>query len=153
MKNLYGSQRHLDSGDLKVFNQKSIAPDGQAVTRKPIIADIARLAGVSTSTVDRVLNDRGGVKPEKEARVLSAAQRLKVERVLTRRYSRVLRIAVLIQPLANPFHEALRNAYVTASRAYADLNLQFLIHHFAPDDALGIAAAIQSLGTRCDGLV
>ncbi len=123
------------------------------MTRKPIIADIARLAGVSTSTVDRVLNDRGGVKPEKEARVLSAARRLKVERVLTRRYSRVLRIAVMIQSSANPFHDALRAAFEVAGRAYADLNLQFLIHHISPDDARGIAAAITSIAFRYDGLI
>ncbi len=67
------------------------------MSRKPIIADVARLASVSTATVDRVLNDRGGVKPEKEIKVLSAARRLKLDRILTRRYSRVLRIAVLIQ--------------------------------------------------------
>jgi LacI family transcriptional regulator len=123
------------------------------VSRKPNIADIARLAGVSTATVDRVLNDRGGVKPAREARVVAAARQLKVDRVLVRRYSRVLRIAVLIQSSANPFHEALRDAFVVAARAYADLNLQFLMHHIPPDGEAGIAAAIRSLGARHDGLI
>ena len=123
------------------------------MSRKPNIADIARLAGVSTATVDRVLNDRGGVKPAKEARVVSAARQLKVDRVLVRRYSRVLRIAVLIQSSANPFHEALRDAFAMAARAYADLNLQFLMHHLPPDDEPGIAAAIRNLGARHDGLI
>ena len=86
------------------------------MSRKPIIADVARLAGVSTATVDRVLNDRGGVNSEKAARVLSAARRLKLDRNLTRRYSRVLRIAVLIQSSANPFHEALREAFASVGR-------------------------------------
>ncbi len=123
------------------------------MARKPIIADVARLAGVSTATVDRVLNDRGGVKPEKEAQVLSAARRLKLDRNLTRRYSRVLRIAVLIQSPANPFHAALHDAYAAASRAYADLNLQFLIHHIPPDDPRAISAAIRRVGPRHDGLI
>ena len=58
------------------------------MSRKPIIADVARLAEVSPATVDRVLNNRGGVKPEKEARVLSAARRLKLDGVPHRgRYS------------------------------------------------------------------
>jgi LacI family transcriptional regulator len=123
------------------------------MARKPIIADVARLAGVSTATVDRVLNDRGGVKPDKATRVLSAARRLKLDRTLARKYSRVQRIAVLIQSSANPFHAALSHAFSSASRAYADLNLQFLIHHIEFDDAPGIADRIRSLGPRHDGLI
>ena len=123
------------------------------MSRKPIIADVARLAGVSTATVDRVLNDRGGVNAEKAARALSAARRLKLDRNLTRRYSRVLCIAVLIQSSANPFHEALREAFASVGRAYADLNLQFLIQHIAPGDARGIAAAVRDAGAHHDGLI
>ena len=123
------------------------------MARKPRIADVARLAGLSTATVDRVLNDRGGVTPEKEIRVLSAARRLKLDRVLTRRYSRVLRIAVLIQSPANPFHAALHDAFRAANRAYADLNVQFLIHHIQPGDAQGIARVIRAGGTQHDGLI
>ena len=40
------------------------------------IADIARAAGVSTATVDRVLNERAGVHARTRQRVTSAAQRL-----------------------------------------------------------------------------
>ncbi len=39
----------------------------------PRIADIARLSGVSTATVDRVLNQRPGVRPATVQRVLKAA--------------------------------------------------------------------------------
>ncbi len=41
---------------------------------KPRIADIALHAGVGTATVDRVLNERPGVKPATVARVRAAAQ-------------------------------------------------------------------------------
>ena len=44
--------------------------------KKTVIADIAAAAGVSTATVDRVLNRRGGVSPEKEGRVLDWARKL-----------------------------------------------------------------------------
>src|SRR6202021_3697770 len=40
------------------------------------IADIAREAGVSTATVDRVLNHRGGVRQPKRDLVLEVARRL-----------------------------------------------------------------------------
>jgi LacI family transcriptional regulator len=44
--------------------------------RKANISDLARDAGVSTATVDRVLNRRGGVRLPTVHRVLSAADRL-----------------------------------------------------------------------------
>jgi LacI family transcriptional regulator len=40
------------------------------------LTDIARQAGVSSATVDRVLNDRSGVREHTRAHVLSVAQRL-----------------------------------------------------------------------------
>lgn len=123
------------------------------MSRKPNIADVARLADVSTATVDRVLNDRGGVTAEKEIRVLSAARRLKLDRVLTRRYSRVLRIGVLIQSSVNPFHAALHEAFRATNRVYADLSLQFLIHHIQPGDARQVARTIRSVGARHDGII
>ena len=91
---------------------------------------------------------------QKEARVLSAARRLKVDRNLNHRYARVLRIAVLIQSTANPFHEALRAGFASASGAYADLSLQFLIHQILPGDAGGIADdCLRGAMDRHDGLI
>jgi LacI family transcriptional regulator len=45
--------------------------------KQPTIKDIAKLAGVSFKTVSRVLNGEGGVKPDKRAAVLQAADMLK----------------------------------------------------------------------------
>ena len=64
--------------------------------KKTIIADIAAAAGVSTATVDRVLNRRGGVSPEKEGRVLEWSRKLQVDRDLERRPTRILRIGVVM---------------------------------------------------------
>src|SRR5215468_10717195 len=44
--------------------------------RRANINDVARDAGVSTATVDRVINRRGGVRQPTIHRVLSAADRL-----------------------------------------------------------------------------
>ena len=43
-------------------------------TNRPTIEDLARSAGVSPSTVDRVLNGRHAVKPETARKVLAAAE-------------------------------------------------------------------------------
>jgi len=44
--------------------------------RAPVMADVARLAGVSHQTVSRVLNDHPNVRPGTKARVLSAIREL-----------------------------------------------------------------------------
>ncbi|MDQ0455675.1 LacI family DNA-binding transcriptional regulator [Rhizobium paknamense] len=113
------------------------------IARKVSIADVAKAAGVSTATVDRVLNNRGGVRTDKEDLVLAAARALGIDRALDRPPSRTLRIAVLIQPPVNPFHAALREGIDLASRMYAPLNMQFFVHHIDPRKPAAIAAAIR----------
>lgn len=44
--------------------------------RMPTISDVARLAGVSTGTVSRVLNQRAGVHPATKAKVLAVVDQL-----------------------------------------------------------------------------
>ena len=51
------------------------APDTTA-RRQPVMADVARLAGVSHQTVSRVLNDNPHVREETRERVLSAIREL-----------------------------------------------------------------------------
>jgi LacI family transcriptional regulator len=124
-----------------------------AIARKPTMTDVAREAGVSLSTVDRVLNGRGGVDTGKASRIVGVARRLKLDRSLAQRPSRALRVAVLIQPPTNPFHWELRQGIDVASKLYADLNLQFLVHHVDPNQPAKIAALIQSQTARCNGLI
>ncbi|WAJ26101.1 LacI family DNA-binding transcriptional regulator [Antarcticirhabdus aurantiaca] len=121
--------------------------------RKPTMADVAREAAVSLATVDRVLNGRGGVDTDKEARVLTAARRLRLDRAIVVRPHRMLRVAVLIQAPSNPFHAALRIGLDTAARIHADLNIQFLLHHIDPNDPEGTAATLGRQAAATDGLI
>ncbi len=70
------------------------------------IEDIARQAGVSTSTVSRVLNDTKPVSADKRALVLTAVQQLQyrpnaVAQGLAR--GRSMTVGVLIQDISSPF--------------------------------------------------
>lgn len=120
--------------------------------RKISISDVAKAAGVSTATVDRVLNNRGGVRTDKEDRVLATARALGIDRALDRTPSRALRVAVLIQPTVNPFHASLREGIDLASRMYATLNVQFFVHHIDQRKPAAIAAAVRDCRSY-DGLV
>ena len=74
------------------------------------IQDVAKLAGVSISTVSRVLNGTAHVNPDVELRVHEAIQKLQYQpnraaRALRANYSRI--IGLLITDIQNPFFTAL----------------------------------------------
>lgn len=123
------------------------------MSRKTTARDVAAAAGVSASTVDRVLNGRGGVDPDKERRVVEWARKLKLDRALDQRMARTLRIATLIQPPQNPFHAAVQHAFEVANRGYADLNMQFRVFHFDPNRPKRTASLIEGLTAAHDGLI
>lgn len=120
---------------------------------KPTAQDLASAAGVSLSTVDRVLNNRGGVSEDRERRVLEHARKLKIDRALNQRPPRTLRIAVLLQPRSNPFHALVQDYFEAANRDFALYNFQFQVHHIEPMRPTVTAQLIYALSQRCDGLV
>jgi len=74
--------------------------------RKANISDLARDAGVSTATVDRVLNRRGGVRLPTVHRVLNAADRLGYELppgLLAGYQPRPMRLAFVLPQGANRY--------------------------------------------------
>ncbi|UXT61202.1 LacI family transcriptional regulator (plasmid) [Agrobacterium fabrum] len=115
--------------------------------------DIAKAANVSLSTVDRVLNNRGGVTDAKERRVIEWARKLKIDRALNQRAARTLRIAVLLQRPENPFHASVQANFEAAARDFPQFNLQFKIHHIDPVKPRATAGLIGSLIKTCDGMV
>lgn len=120
---------------------------------KPTALDLASAAGVSLSTVDRVLNNRGGVSKDKETRVLEQARKLKIDRALNQRPQRTLRVAVLLQPKSNSFHASVQDNFEAANRDFPSYNLQFQVHHIEPIKPSATAELINALSLRCDGLI
>ncbi len=85
------------------------------------IGDVARLAGVSTATVSRVLAGLGGAGPETRERVLDAARELGyrpsgVARSLKRRTTQTL--GLIITDIENPFFPQLVRAVEDAAREH-----------------------------------
>jgi LacI family transcriptional regulator len=123
------------------------------MARKTTARDVAEAAGVSASTVDRVLNARGGVAEGKERAVLAAARRLGLDRALNQTPARTLRIAVLTQPPSNPFHAVVQRGFEAANRGYPQFNMQFRVHHIDPERSAQTARRIAELASGHDGIV
>lgn len=121
--------------------------------KKPSAKDVAKASGVSLATVDRVLNNRGGVSLDKEKRVLEWARKLKMDRALNQRVARTVRIAVLIQPPSNPFHGRVQSAFESANRIYAQFNLQFRVFHIDPSRPQATARLVRQIEADHQGIV
>ncbi len=75
--------------------------------RSPRLDEIAEAAGVSVATVDRVLNERDSVSAASRHKVVQAARRLGVQRLLPLVSNRLIRIDLLLPANRTPFFNAL----------------------------------------------
>ncbi len=88
---------------------------------QPTMRDVARLAGVSTMTVSRVVNGGQWVQPETAARVERAIRQLGYQRNdaarnLRRHGQPTLTLGLLVDDIANPFFSAMARAVEDAAR-------------------------------------
>lgn len=123
------------------------------MVRKVTAADVAREAGVSPATVDRVLNNRGGVTSDKERRVIAAAKRLKLDRALDLRAARTLRVAAILQSSENPFHAALARAFAQQNHGVNPFNIQTRVFIADPAEPLKVYRTIQGAALSHDAIV
>jgi LacI family transcriptional regulator len=121
--------------------------------RKPNAADVARAAGVSPATVDRVLNGRGGVSVDKERRVLDFARRLGLDRNLKARPTRMVRIGALMGPSSNPFYERLAQSFARANRLFFAANVQCSVVSCNNLDPREVVRQIARMGETFDALI
>ena len=126
-------------------------PDGHALAAT--IADVARLAGVSTATVSRVLAGLGGARPATRERVLAAARELGyrpsgVARSLKLRPTRTL--GLIVTDIENPFFPELVRAVEDAAR---DLGYALLLCNAADDPEREGAYLDLLVERRVDGVV
>jgi LacI family transcriptional regulator len=123
----------------------------------PRIPDIARLSGVSTATVDRVLNKRAGVRSATVQRVMQAATSLGYlpqaeAHAHAALQSQPLRLMVLIPEGSNRFLQMLGDVIGYAQDQWAPYNVRCqaaYIESFNPD---ALAHALLHHGKRCDGI-
>ena len=87
---------------------------GRRRKRSPRFIEIAAEAGVSPATVDRVLNERGSASKKSRQKVIAAAQKLGVPRILPSAAHELVHIDLLLPDSATPFFLRLRGALASA---------------------------------------
>lgn len=117
------------------------------------IAAIARHAGVSRATVDRVLNRRGDVSAEAERVVLVSARALGFGHRLDAVPTHLLRICVLMQAPANPYYRLLADGFAAANRDFAAARVVSYASHIEVDAPGSILRRLDRVAAEYDALV
>ncbi|MBB4275437.1 LacI family DNA-binding transcriptional regulator [Rhizobium mongolense] len=92
---------------------------------KITLRDVAREAGVGTATVERVVNGRGGVRPETLEKVFLAVRKLNYRHVMPEAHRGLVRIeVVLVRPETN-FYSRMNQAF---ERIAALLDHSIVVH-------------------------
>ena len=127
------------------------------MSRRPTVSDLAREAGVSVATVDRVLNERHAVREDTARRVLRAAEALGYHAtpLLRRRLQDELparALGFLLQKPANHFYQVFSGEITAAVRAAGSIRGRVVIE-FMDDLVPGkIADSLREMGRRVDAL-
>jgi len=117
------------------------------------LAGLAKRAGVGVATVDRVLNDRGGVSPAMTRKVLQAAREAGLKRILPEEHRHSWQIEVILSGNGSFFFQQLAQEFARLADAlgYRRVRLhRTLIPEDAPEK---LAAHIDSGSKKRDGLI
>ncbi len=129
------------------------SPTGSSVRAR--IRDIARMAGVSTATVDRVLHGRPNVRASTLQRVLRAAAELDylpaTEMQVPAR-PRLLRIVFLLPAGTNRVLRMLADAIEYSEDYLAQLNIECRCEFVTGFSPSALAASLRRLGDQVDGI-
>ncbi len=123
------------------------ASDGKRAT----VHDVARTAGVSLATVDRVLNARPGVRPETAEKVERAIKALDFSRDLSASLlarARDLRVVFLIPDGGNAFMQSLSAAVARRVRATRNERLTLTVAPYHALDSSALVARLDALSGR-----
>lgn len=121
-------------------------------SRKSRFEDIARHAGVGLATVDRVLNERGGVSEKTTAKVLASARSLGTKRVLPRDRKRRLSIEAVLFRHHSAFYSRLNQALKLVTKL-ADIPATIYRTHIDAGEPEQFVSHLESVAENRDGII
>lgn len=126
----------------------------EAVRRRATVHDVAKAAGVSLATVDRVLNGRSGVRAATAEKVEEAIVRLGFSRDLNASLmarARDLKVVFFIPDGSNEFMDSLAEAVARRSMLALSDRMHLSTRRIRALDAGSLAAGLDALDPRdCD---
>lgn len=127
------------------------------MARRPTVADIARTAGLSVATVDRVLNGRLPVRQETAQRVFSAAEQIGYHGsgLIRRRLEQNLphyRLGFLLQRPDQLFYQDVATALQQASASPTQFRVTPTIAFLANQTPAEIATRLAEMAPRIDAI-
>src|SRR5450631_3643496 len=118
----------------------------------PTIADIARLAGVGTATVDRVLNRRPGVNSETVQRVMQVVADLGAPQQPGRpRRGENFRFAYVLPADESPFLNLVDRQIAQTAGDFRHAHITEITHRIDATDPASFAAEVAQVG-ECEGI-
>ncbi|MEM6161562.1 LacI family DNA-binding transcriptional regulator [Erwinia sp. P6884] len=121
--------------------------------KKITLDELARRAGVGVATVDRVLNERGGVLPATAQKVLQAARESGLKRILPEEHRHPWQIEVLLSGNGSYFFRQLSDHFSKAATGLGHRRLT-LRRTFIPETKpQKLAAHIAASSATSDGLI
>lgn len=123
--------------------------ENKAIWKPPTIREIAALADVGPATVDRVLNNRDGVRPQMRQRVLDAMEKLRSE---AGEIDRTLNVR-LYSDSGIGFNEALKIAKNEVNRSLPGITLSAEYHSTSQTDPNALAREMLESGQDADGVI
>ncbi|WP_283643716.1 LacI family DNA-binding transcriptional regulator [Marinovum algicola] len=122
----------------------------------PTLSDVARRAGVSYATADRVINNRGGVAEKSVRRVRAAIEDLGYVRNVAAAnlaQKRTYRFAFVIPEGPNSFFQRLRNILETARPEMLVSRVALMVESVAAFDAAALVGCLERLAEdKVDGV-
>lgn len=120
--------------------------------RKARLEDIAKHAGVGLATVDRVMNERGGVSERTTARVLDSARQLGTNRILPSGTWRQLSIEAVFARNATAYSERL-NLSLAAVNKLVDYPVTIYRTHIDADKPDRLVTHLAAVAESRDGII
>jgi LacI family transcriptional regulator len=125
--------------------------------KRPTIPDLAKAAGVSVSTVNRVLYEPDSVRRQTLARVLAAAEKIGFYGLGTIEQAAKApqvthSLGVLLQRKERTFYRILGEAIAEAAKVFPAANIELTVEFLQDLTPEKVAPHIISLGERCEAL-
>ena len=117
---------------------------------RPKLKDVAKIAGVGTATVDRVLNERGNVSEDVRRKVIDAARAIGLRRQIPPSYKPLIRINLILARPELPLLARMAEEFRSLTKVL-DRRISLHITTLQEDTPESICAALSS--TECNAMI